>query len=183
MGQVKPHADVLLVAAAFSRHAEALAWVREQAEAAWGPIALASPAFDFDETTFYAPQMGTGLKKQFWAFERLVDAARLPRFKHQANAWEDASAALGRWTEPRPLNLDPGYLTEAKLVLASTKDHAHRVYVAEGIYAEVTLSYRDHAWRPHESTFPDYRRGDYHQFFTRCREYLRQRLGRRMPGA
>jgi hypothetical protein len=75
--------------------------------------------------------------------------------------------------EPRPLNLDPGYLTPAKLVLASTKDHAHRIYLSRGIYAEVTLFYKDRHWQPREWTFPDYRRADYQEFFSQCRAYLR----------
>ena len=62
------------------------------------------------------------------------------------------------------------------LVLASTKDHAHRLYLQDGIYAEVTLSYRDREWRPSAWTYPDYRRDDYQRFFTSCRQLLR-RLG------
>ena len=78
--------------------------------------------------------MGTDLKKQFLAFERLIDPAALADIKRQTNDWEAEYAALGRHAEPRPLNLDPGYITPAKLVLASTKDHAHRIYLRDGIY-------------------------------------------------
>ena len=93
-------------------------------------------------------------------------SGRLADIKRQTNAWEAEYAALGLHPEPRPLNLDPGYITLAKLVLASTKDHAHRIYLGDGIYAEVTLAYRDRRWQPLEWTYPDYRRDDYQQFFT-----------------
>ena len=116
--------------------------------------------------------MGTDLNKQFLAFERLIDPAALADIKRQTNDWEAEYAALGRHAEPRPLNLDPGYITPAKLVLASTKDHAHRIYLRDGIYAEVTLAYRHRQWQPLEWTYPDYRREDYQRFFTRCRDYL-----------
>jgi hypothetical protein len=116
--------------------------------------------------------MGTDLKKQFVVFEQPIDPAALADIKRQTNAWEAEYAALGRHPEPRPLNLDPGYITAAKLVLASTKDHAHRIYLRDGIYAEVTLAYRDRRWQPHEWTYPDYRRDDYQQFFTDCRRLL-----------
>jgi hypothetical protein len=58
------------------------------------------------------------------------------------------------------------------LVLASTKDHAHRLYLRDGIYAEVTLAYRAKRWQPLEWTYPDFRRDDFQQFFTACREHL-----------
>lgn len=174
MGEIREAAPVLLILAAFSRHPRALVWARDEAVRAWGAVALESDLFDFAETDYYEPQMGPGLKKCFFAFERLIDPASLPAIKRQTNGWEAAYAKDAGHGEPRPLNLDPGYLTAAKLVLASTKDHAHRIYLAQGIYAEVTLSFRDRRWQHHDLTFPDYRREDYQRFFTRCREYLRQ---------
>ena len=175
MAQPTDHKPALLMLAAISRHDEALDWARQQASRAWGPVALTSPSFSFDDTDYYESAMGTELKKVFFAFERLVDPAEMAQIKHQTNGWEATCSGDGRWPERRPLNLDPGYLTEAKLVLASTKDRDHRIYLSGGIYAEVTLYFRGGAWRNREWTYPDYRRDEYHQFFTRCREYLRSR--------
>jgi hypothetical protein len=164
--------------AAFSRHEAALDWARQRAVEAWGPIALESERFDFSETHYYDATMGPGLKKVFFAFQRPFDPERLIEVKLQTNGWEEEHTALARqdaaFTEPRPLNLDPGYLTLGKLVLASTKDFAHRIYLARGIYAEVTLQYRHKRWQHHEYTFADYRRADYQAFFTGCREWLKR---------
>jgi hypothetical protein len=170
MGDVYEPTPVSLLIAVVSRYPEALEWARDRAEQQHGTVSLASPAFDFTETDYYAATMGSGLKKQFIAFERPIDPATLAAIKRQTNEWEAEYAALGRHTESRPLNLDPGYITAAKLVLASTKDHAHRIYLRDGIYAEVTLAYRHRRWQPMEWTYPDYRRDDYQQFFTKCRE-------------
>jgi len=175
MGDVTQRESVLLITAAFSRYEAALNWARERATAEWGSIAMASPVFAFAETGYYDATMGPGLKKCFWAFERLIDPVTLPELKLASNLWEEEYARLGRHPEPRPLNLDPGYITPAKVVLASTKDHAHRLYLARGIYAEVTLYYKDRGWQHRDWTFPDYRRADYQQFFTECRNYLRGR--------
>ena len=164
----------MLLLAAFSRHGEALAWGRDRAVRAFGPIARESATFDFRETDYYESTMGPGLKKVFWAFERLVEPDRLADLKLQTNAWEEEYAELGRHEEARPLNLDPGYLDLGKLVLASTKDFCHRVYLQRGIYAEVTLYYRHGRWEHHPRTFADYRRPDYQQFFSECRGVLRQ---------
>lgn len=172
MGELtKPNAVLLLVAVS-SRYAAALDWARERIERQIGPLALVSDAFDFTETDYYAATMGGDLKKLFIACERLVDPGDLAAIKRRTNNWEAEYAALAGHPEPRPLNLDPGYVTPAKLVLASTKDHAHRLYLGDGIYAEVTLAYRSRQWQPLEWTYPDYRRDDYQAFFTACRETL-----------
>ena len=170
----------MLILAAFSRHGAALDWAHARADAEWGPIALASERFQFNQTDYYRSAMGAELLKCFWAFERLIDPASLPAIKRATNDWEAQYAATAGHAEPRPLNLDPGYLTPAKLVLASTKDFAHRLYLADGIYAEITLSFRHGGWQACQWTFPDYRRAEYQAFFTACRARLLDR-GRSGP--
>jgi hypothetical protein len=172
MGEIYDPASALLIIAVTSRHDGALAWARERTASEFGPIAIASDAFDFTETDYYAATMGANLVKQFLAFERLIDPGDMAEMKRRTNNWENEYAALGRHAESRPLNLDPGYITPAKLVLASTKDHAHRIYLRSGIYAEITLVYRHRQWEPMEWTYPDYRREDYQRFFTECRNWL-----------
>ena len=157
---------------AFSRYDAALAWARRAAVEAWGAIAVESPVFDFAETEYYTASMGSGLRKVLWAFEDRMNPAELVAHKRQTNAWEAAYAKIADGPEPRPLNLDAGYLTPDKLVLASTRDRARRIYLDRGIYAEVFLTYRGGDWLPTASTYPDYRRADYHAFFSRCREWM-----------
>jgi hypothetical protein len=175
MGEIHEPAVVLLIVAVSSRYVGAISWTRARLEEHFGPIALASEAFDFTETDYYTDTMGTELKKRFLACERLIDPGQLPDIKRESNRWEAEYASQGGHSEPRPLNIDPGYITPAKLVLASTKDHAHRLYLSDGIYAEVTLAYRQRQWQPHEWTYPDYRRADYQEFFTACRQFLLER--------
>lgn len=171
----QPHKPVLLIMAAFSRYPAALEWARARAEHECGPIALVSERFFHNETSFYQPTMGPDLLKTFFAFERLMDPAALVELKLRSNAWELEYQQQNAWPEARPLNIDPGYLTEAKLVLATTKDRDHRLYLDRGIYAEVTLHYHHGTWQERPWTYPDYRRGDYHAFFTACRDELRRR--------
>ena len=174
MATPQPHSPALLILAAFSRYPAALDWAKQTAEEAWGPVALESERFDHRETTYYDSTMGPDLQKMFFAFESLMDPAELVLCKETSNQWELDYQALRKHPEPRPLNLDPGYLTEAKLVLATTKDRDHRIYLDRGIFAEVTLHFQRGQWQPRPWTYPDYQRPDYHAFFTRCREYLRQ---------
>ncbi len=173
MGDLHDPKPVLLLIAVCSRYEEALAWAEQRATRAFGELQLKSEAFSFTETDYYQTTMGIGLKKQFLAFQTLVDPGRLPQIKIATNEWEREFAEQFECDEPRPLNLDPGYLTLAKLVLASTKDHAHRIYLGQGIYAEVTLNYRARAWQKCPWTYPDYQREDFQAFFTQCRETMR----------
>jgi hypothetical protein len=172
MGDIHEPAPVLLLVAVSSRYEAALGWARARIEQQRGPLALVSDAFDFTETDYYTATMGDALKKQFVTCRQLLDPGQLAAIKRETNAWEAEYATLGAHPEPRPLNLDPGYITPAKLVLASTKDHAHRMYLADGIYAEVTLAFRGKRWQPLDWTYPDYRRADFQEFFTRCRQCL-----------
>jgi hypothetical protein len=174
MGDVRTLSRSLLLCALISRYPEALRWAQERLESRWGAAALVSPEFDFQETGFYTATMGERLRKQFVAFQPGVfDPADLANCKLQTNAWEAEYAGLGRHPEVRPLNLDPGYLTEAKLVLATTKDRDHRIYLHSGIYAEVTLHWLRGEWTAERWTYPDYQRPDFQSFFTNCRCFLR----------
>ncbi len=175
MGDTRPHPPVLPLVAFITRHVAALDWARARCASTWGPPVLVSPTFSFAETNYYDATMGPGLGKTFLAFAYDYDPGTLASVKHLTNQWEAEYAALGNHEELRPLNLDPGYLTSAKLVLASTKDHAHRIYIGQGMFAEITLFYKHKAWQSHEYTFPDYRRTDYHDFFTVCRNFLKNR--------
>ncbi len=175
MGLLLTPTPVLPLLAAFSRHDAALDWAARRGAEFFGTAAAASPRFAFHETDYYAVTMGDGIKKCFWAFERLADPVALADWKLAANEWEAEYAREAGHPEPRPLNIDPGYLTLAKLVLASTKDHAHRIYLRDGIYAEVTLYFKDGRWQHRDWTFPDYRREDYQQFFTAARQLIRGR--------
>ncbi len=172
MGDISDPRPCTLLLAAFSRQVAALDWTARRATEVWGPIVDTSDRFAFAQTDYYDAAMGPDLLKQFFVFERPFDPGDLPRIKHQTNAWEREYAAQAAGSYPRPLNLDPGYLTLAKLVLASTKDYAHRIYLADGIYAEITLSYRHKQWQTHPWTFPDYRQDHYHAFFDQVRARL-----------
>lgn len=108
--------------------------------------------FDFAFTTYYDAEMGTGIRRWIWAFSDLVDRSELAAIKCLTNRVEQTYSVEGR----RRFNLDPGLLTLANFVLATGKDNAHRIYLREGIFADLTLMYRGKTFRPFEWTYPDY---------------------------
>ena len=93
MGTISNASSATLILASSSRYDDALTWTREKTSASWSHIALASDVFDFGETDYYEASMGTGLKKVFLAFERLIDPAELPELKIQTNLWEEEYAS------------------------------------------------------------------------------------------
>ena len=173
MGQIEQHRPVLLIAAITSRHPSAIQWAIEKGVGEWGEISLQSPLFDFTETSFYNESMGHDLKKTLVAFQ-LTDPAKLADIKIQSNNWESEYTSNNDHPEARPLNIDPGYITEAKLILATTKDRDHRIYLRDGIYAEITLYFHAKGWTKSRWTYPDYQRADFQSFFTDCRNHLRK---------
>jgi len=138
----------------------------------FGPISERSQPVPFTHTTYYAQELGPQPWRQFITFARLVDPGDLAAIKVQTNALERAWTVEGK----RLVNLDPGYISLSKLVLATTKNHWHRLYLGQGIYAEVTLPYRDGAFRPQEWTYPDYRTPEHLAFFSAARERYRREL-------
>ena len=148
----------------------------------YGPLDYQSPLLPWDKTDYYREEMGDGIVRTFIFFERLMDMAMLPNIKHRTNDIErDFTTPIGDIFKRR-INLDPGYITEAKVVLASTKDFAHRVYVGSSIYAEVTLKYssKDQTFVPCDHTYPDYGSKEYRAVFNQARAQLRSTL--RSPG-
>jgi hypothetical protein len=176
MADPHPADPVLLIVAAFSRHPEALVWARERLEKRFGPVGLASEPFDFTQTEYYARTMGVGLRKLLFAFRDLIAPDRLAEIKLITNGFERELAAAGSWPEPRPLNLDPGILTLGKFHLATTKDQGHRVYLRDGIFAEVTLRFHAGTFEPWPWTYADYRLPAVIAFLNDVRDWYRRQL-------
>jgi hypothetical protein len=116
--------------------------------------------------------MGSPLFRQFYLYTPPFNRERLPDVKLLTNRLEQEAAGQLDLGVERPLNLDPGYLSPSKLVLASTKDHAHRVYLRDGIYAEVTLYYQKKSYRSWPWTFPDYASETYIRIFNEARKVV-----------
>jgi len=150
----------------------------EQLMAEFGPLDHQSPVEPFTFTDYYFDEMGQVIFRQYLSAERLVDMATLPELKLRTNQMEVAMALVDeRGRRRRQVNIDPGYITQSKLVLATTKDYTHRIYVADGIFAEVTLHYqRPHGFRPFPWSYPDYARREVCEFFNKVRETYRQQL-------
>jgi hypothetical protein len=153
---------------------------RKELGALLGEIELVSPTWPFGITHYYEEELGKTILRQFVSFAEPFAMERLAEVKLATNDLEARIAgSLGRATDRRPVNIDPGYITLGSLVLGTTKSRAHRIYLGQGIFAEVTLGYERGGWRGWPWTYPDYAADTYHPFFSAVRERLKaQRRGR-----
>lgn len=176
MHDLQAPAPVLLVIAAFSRHLSALEWAQSRLGELFGPIDFVSLLFEFTQTRYYEPAMGPGLRKHFLVFHNLVGLDELARIKLRTNEVEADLARSQRYSEPRPLNLDPGLLSLGKFQLATTKDQAHRIYLRDGIFAELTLRFHAGEFVTWPWTYADYQLGFVRDFLREARDHYRGRL-------
>lgn len=175
MAQAHEADKAKLICGIITGRAELFARAAEILADALGAIDLTGPIMPFDLTDYYEDKMGPKLQRQFVSFDRLIRPDMLVDIKHRTNEIESRLAACQASCGPaRPINLDPGYVEPAKLVLASMKNFSHRIYLGRGVYAEVTLMYRKGRWEPLAWTFPDFASGRYDAFLTDVRNLLRQ---------
>jgi hypothetical protein len=177
MGTARDPQPVKLIASLLTANLDLIAGAKSGLSTAFGPIDFESELLPFDHTEYYTPEFGPGLQRQIVTFERLVDPGELPAIKRQTNDLEWELAAKGK----RRVNIDPGYVALGKLVLASTKDHAHRLYLGRGVYGEGTLVYQRGRFRPWPWTYPDYGSDRYCALFDEIRERYKMQL-RGVPG-
>jgi len=134
----------------------------------FGPFDFESQEIEFNYTDYYAKEFGTSLKRKFASFRKLIRPENLWAIKHYTNRLEVKFSFYGK----RRINIDPGYLTPAKLVLASTKDYAHRIYLKKGIFAEISLSFKGGSFQPLEWSYPDFRSEEYQNVFKQIRAII-----------
>ncbi len=172
MGTAREPQPVKLIVSLFAGDEELLELAIAALNQMFGPLDFESDLLPFDHTDYYTPEFGPGLQRRIVAFERLIPPANLPTIKRQTNDLEWSLAKEGK----RQVNIDPGYVSLGKMVLATTKDHAHRLYLGQGIYGEVTLTYQRGRFRPWPWTYPDYASDEYCTLFGQIRERYKEQL-------
>ncbi len=134
-------------------------------EREFGPVDSESLQVPFDFTDYYRDEMGTDLTRKWITFAGLKERPYLALAKHIAVGIEDHLARSGC----RTVNIDPGYVDDAQVVLSTAKNFAHRLYIGMGYYAEPALIYVKGRFHPLEWTYPDYRSPAAMEFFERAR--------------
>jgi len=176
MGIPTPPKPVKLFVALLTNDPALFSLSVEQLQSHYGPVDLASETFPWNMTDYYRKEMGENLLRKFVTFERLIAPDTLASIKLATNELEISLSGGDSPMSPRRVNIDPGYVDATKLVLASAKDQAHRLYLSHGIYAEVTLLYYHGEFHPFVYTYPDYQWPETHAFLRRVQSQYRNQL-------
>ena len=176
MGQVHQRQPVKFAASLLTGKLELLPEVREALAQEFGEIDYVSSLLSFNNTDYYEPEFGPGLQRELVSFKSLRDMADLASVKNRTNELEMRWSQAGK----RQVNIDPGYIALGKFVLATTKDQAHRIYIGQGIFAEVTLRYRKDSFEAWEWTYPDYASPQYIAILNELRRAYREQLKREL---
>jgi hypothetical protein len=172
MGEVRERQPVKFIASLLTGNLLLLPDVKQALEQEIDGIDFASPVLPFSATDYYEEEFGPNLQREIVSFTKLRDMADLAVVKRLTNDLEM------RWAigDCRKVNIDPGYIALGKFVLATTKDRDHRIYIGQGIFAEVTLSYRAGSFKAREWTYPDYASPQYVELLNALRNEYRLQL-------
>ena len=166
---------VKLVTSLFSREEELIENVVTQLETHFGPTDWISKLFPFDRTQYYAKEMGWPLYRRFISFSSLISPDSIVEIKLMTNKIENEHLL----NKKRLINIDPGYVSLERLVLATGKNYTHRIYLTKGIYADLTLVFHAGTFNPLVWTYPDYADEEVIGWFNGVREnylkHLRER--------
>lgn len=172
MGKVKNIPLVKLFCGMISNREELFEELAFNLSSYFGEVDFRSKIFLFDKTDYYQREMGEGLLRQFIGFQKLIDREKLAEIKEITNRLEENYSQSGL----RMINLDPGYLTYSNVILSSTKDFYHRVYIGRGIFAEVTLYYAKKKYNFLPWTYPDYKTQEYLDTFLEIRKIYDEQI-------
>lgn len=166
MSQLKSPKPAKLIIGYFLKERSLAGPVTEALTERFGPTDLISPWIPFDYTDYYTKEMGRPLFRRILTFTNLIEQDDLPGIKLITNGLEE------QWAKEdlRQVNIDPGFLVASRFVLASGKDFTHRIYIGQGIYADLTLIYTKDRFQPLPWTYPDYQSEPVQQFLVKVRQ-------------
>ena len=169
MKKSSPVEATLLFTGALYHKKEYYTAVKESLSGLFGEIAFESPAMAWDNSDYYREELGWPITRTFIFFKDKIDPLILPDIKLATNKIEEEFSINNK----RNINLDPGYMTLSKVVLASTKNYSHRLYIGKGIFAELTLVHTKGSYQPQMFTYRDYAAAECIKVFEAARKLLK----------
>lgn len=169
VAEIKPYRPVKLICGIISSKEDHFLAAEEKLAGLYGPVDTRSPRFPFNLTHYYEREMGSGLRRSFLSFSRLIDPSLLSDIKVRTNGLE--TEIRNEFRESlRIVNLDPGYLTPAALIMATAKDFSHRIPLRHGVYGHLEFLFSRTGIRRLDWTYPDFADTGYQSYFLEVRK-------------
>lgn len=172
MGRLQKSGPVKLIVSVFSQRTSLIETAEKILSNKFGPIDFSSQVLNFNHTKYYEKEFGRDLKRKFISFKKLIRPEELWKIKVLTNRLEEKFIKDNK----RQINIDPGYISLANLILASTKNFSHRIYIKKCIYQEVTLIFKDKTFLALAWTYPDYQSKECIDIFNQIRNALSSQL-------
>ena len=171
MSELKKPKPVQLIMALLYSQVEQREQTTKKLAECFGPIEWESPEFEFNHTRYYTEEMEENLWKVILGFNKLINQENLVEIKLETNHLEQDFSQAGK----RRVNIDPGYLTLDRLVVATGKNTSHRVYLGKGVYGDLTLIFQSGSFQSLPWTYPDFRSEKIISFFNQFRQKLKEK--------
>jgi hypothetical protein len=169
MGEIRRARKVRFITGIMTQFPSAVDQVKKRLEKEFGPSDLSSALVPFYHSPYYSDEMGENLYLRCFSFPKLVHPDDLSEIKIWTNKLERKLASSGKFEAERPVNVDPGYVTLDKVVLASTQNMSHRIYLGDGMYGEITLGWAKSSFSARQWTRADFKSRKIIDFFNKAR--------------
>lgn len=130
------------------------------------PITFNHQFFPMQE--YYSKEMGSELSRVFLFYPNAISREDLVNVKKYCDRLEKANLDVNG----RTFNIDPGIITLDQVVLSSGKPYSHRIYLKDGVYAELTYQFKGKSYHQLDWTYPDYQHPEIIQQFNWFRSFL-----------
>ena len=182
MGKIFLPKPAKLIISMFTSDKSLFDLYKEELIKKFGEVDIESNVQPFNFTDYYEEEFGKKLMQKLFSFSTLVRLDELAEIKIITNSIENNfknENIKNNKTHPKPkrkINLDPGYITLDKYILASTKNGPSRIYLNQGIYAEITLRFINKSFVTCEYTYPNYKTNEYIIFLNSVRQKYKLQL-------
>ncbi|MBK3331814.1 DUF4416 family protein [Persephonella atlantica] len=149
------------------REEEFLLKAKENLLSEYGSILSQSEIFNPPVSKYYQREMGFPLLKRFIITDRVIDKSEIKGIKKLCMEIEDSFRINGS----RTVNIDPFYIDPDQLVVSTKKYRGNRIYLGDGVYAELELFYHHGSFQPFIWTYLDYKQQI--PFFNSVRNFLK----------
>ena len=117
----------------------------------YGPCEIFWPSFN-PSFTYYSKEMGEELQRLILFCHTPQDRDLITQAKIATTNFENQNLKNGA----RTINIDPGVLTLENMFLTTGKPFAHRIYLGQGVYADLNYIYKQGGYQVLPWTYPDY---------------------------